>query len=476
MNFQMIRYILCNVLAAEGTFMLIPAIAGFCCGESQAWIYLVGAIVIGAVGLLGRLAKPKDNVFYLKDGCVATASAWILMGLIGALPMFVTGDIPNYLDALFESISGLTTTGASIVADVEKLSHATLMWRSTTHWIGGMGVLVFILAIVPLSGGSNINLMRAESPGPSVSKLVPKMKQTARILYLIYIALAVLMLTLLLLGGMSFFDAVNTALSTAGTGGFGLYNDSCASFSPYLQWVITIFMILFGINFNFYYFIVLKQFKRSFKMTEVRIFLIIVLLAVVLVYFQNRATIGVRDSAFTVASLVSSTGFATVDFDRWTNLSRTALVLLMFMGACAGSTGGGIKVSRFILLFKLFARELRFFVHPKSVESLKLDGEAIDTTTLRSTCVYIVAFAVIFMMSVLLLAIDGYDTTTNFTAVTATMNNIGPGLSLVGPTCNYSFFGPLSKVVLMFDMLAGRLELFPMLLLFSPTLWADSFH
>lgn len=480
MNRSIIRYILGQVLKLESAFLLLPCIVALIYHEFQGIYYLITIAIGLTVGILMTVRKPKNMVFYLKEGCVATALSWIVMSLLGCLPFWLSGEIPSFTDALFETISGFTTTGASILSDVEALSQCNLFWRSFTHWIGGMGVLVFMLAIIPMSGGSNINLMRAESPGPSVGKLVPKIRYSARILYYIYIGLTILEIIFLLLGRMPLFDSVCTALGTAGTGGFGIKNDSIGGYSVYLQWVVTIFMILFGVNFNAYYFCMFGEFKKAAAMEEVKAYLAIVGFAILgIVVCILDTTKGIFDAltqaAFQVAAIITTTGFSTADFNAWSSTAKTILVFLMFIGACAGSTGGGIKVSRFIAVFKTVRKELGSYIHPKSVKKIKMDGKPIEHDVVRSINVYFITFIVLFCMSLLLVSLEGYDMTTNFTAVTATINNIGPGLNMVGPTENFGFFGPLSKYVLMFDMLAGRLELFPLLILLHPSLWRQAF-
>lgn len=478
MNTYAIRYILGYVLKIEAILMLLPCITSLCYQEKEGLVYLVVAVVTFLTGALIGRKKPKEFLFYLKDGCVTTALSWILMSIFGSLPFIITGEIPHFIDALFETISGFTTTGASILNDVEALSHTSLIWRSFTHWIGGMGVLVFLLAIIPLSGGSNINLMRAESPGPSVGKLYPKVRNTARILYLIYIAMTLTQFFLLILGRMPVFDAICTSFGTAGTGGFGVKNDSLTSYSPYLQWVTAIFMMLFAINFNAYYFLTIKQIKKGLTLEEVRFFILLVLLAAIFItinilpMYPDIFT-AMRDSFFQVTSLVSSTGFSSANFDLWPHASKTVLILLMCMGACAGSTGGGIKVSRFLILLKTVLKEFNSYIHPKSVIKIKMDKKPIEHDVVRSTNVYFITFIIILSLSVFFISLEEKDLVTNFTAVLATLNNIGPGLSLVGPTANFSHFSIFSKIVLMFDMIAGRLELFPILILFHPALWKD---
>ena len=481
MNFSMIRYILGWVLKIEGIFMLLPCLTALIYKESQGYIYLAVAAVCVLLGQLMSFRKPQSTVFYLKEGCIATSLSWIFMSIFGALPFIFTGEIPSFTDALFETISGFTTTGASILNDVEALSRCSTLWRCFTHWIGGMGVLVFLLAVIPMSGGSHINLMRAESPGPSVGKIVPKIRQTARILYLIYIVLSILQLVLLLFGGMPFFEALNTTFATAGTGGFGIKNDSFASYSPYLQWVTAIFMLLFSFNFNFFYMLMLRKFKKAFTNEEIRWFLIIVVVSVGIITANICTTCdnffdALTDATFQVSSLISSTGFASTNFDLWPQICKTILVLAMFIGACAGSTGGGIKVSRFIILIKSVIRECYSYIHPKSIRKIQLDGREVEDETVRAVSVYIMTFLLIYALSLFCISFDGQSFTTNFTAVLATFNNIGPGLDAVGPTCNFGFFSDFSKYVLMFDMLAGRLELFPILILFHHGTWEGLFR
>ena len=476
MNTSIIRYILGHIIKLEGFFMLLPCVIAIIFNEKELFTYLAIAVLCILLGSLLTFKKAKDNVFYLKEGCICTSLSWILLSFFGALPFVLTGEIPHFTNAMFETVSGITTTGASILSDVESLSHTSLFWRSFTHWYGGMGVLVFLLAIVPLSGGSNMNLMRAESPGPSVGKLVPKMRYTARILYIIYFVLTVIELIALLIAKMPWFDALCISVGTAGTGGFGILNSSIGSYSIAVQWIVTIFMILFAINFNAYYLILFGQIKNAFKMEEVRVFLSVVLVAIAVITFDISNMYDylfeeITDSAFQVASIVSSTGFATTDFDLWPGLSKTILVLLMFMGACAGSTGGGIKVSRFVLAAKSIKKELHSYIHPKAVKQIVMDDKEVDYGTVRSVFIYFVTFVIIFVVSILIIALEEKDLVTNFTSVATTLNNIGPGLSMVGPTQNFGHFTLLSKWVFIFDMLAGRLELFPLLILFHPSIW-----
>ncbi|MBQ9947599.1 MAG: TrkH family potassium uptake protein [Oscillospiraceae bacterium] len=475
MNYKMITYILGWILIFEGLFMAVPVITAIIYGESALWYFLGTAVLCLALGWLLTFKKRKNTTLYSREGFVVVAMSWIVLSIFGALPMWLCGAIPSFVDALFETVSGFTTTGASILSDVEVLPKSVLMWRSFTHWVGGMGVLVFIMAFLPLSGGQNMHMMKAESPGPSVSKIVPRVRTTAFILYSIYFVLTLIEFILLLFGGMTIFEALNTAFATAGTGGFGFLNSSMGSFSSYIQIVITVFMLLFSVNFNSYFFILIGKFKEAFT-TEVRTFVLIVLAAVSVItlnimHMFESVGDAIRHSAFTVATVISTTGFSTVDFDLWPELSKAILVLLMFIGACAGSTGGGIKVSRIIILFKGMAKELNNVIHPRRVNKIKLDSHIVDHETVRSVNVYMVAYTLIFMTSILLISIDNHSFATNVTAVTATINNIGPGLEAVGPTCNFGFFSVPSKLVLIFDMLAGRLELFPMLVLFKPSTW-----
>ncbi|MBO4242531.1 MAG: TrkH family potassium uptake protein [Clostridiales bacterium] len=476
MNLSVIRYILCQVMKIEGAFMLLPCVVSLIYGDHEGlWFIAVAAFLLIA-GFLGTIKKPKSFTMYLKEGCVATSLSWIIMSLFGALPFWLSGAIPSLTDALFETVSGFTTTGASILNEIETLPKSILFWRSFTHWLGGMGVLVFLLAIIPMSGGSNINLMRAESPGPSVSKLAPKIKTTAKILYLIYLALTTLEVILLLFGHMSLFDSLTLSFGTAGTGGFGVRNDSFASYSPYVQWVVSIFMILFGFNFNFYYFCLLRQFSKAFSMEEVRNYLIIILAAVAVIFVNiinmyESAFSALTHSLFQVSSIISTTGFASTDFDTWPTICKLTLVFLMIVGACAGSTGGGVKVSRVTVLLKSVRKEFSSYIHPKIVRKISMDGRPVEHDVVRSINVYMVTFLSVLIGSVFLVSLDGYDLTTTFTAVLACLDNIGPGLEMVGPTCNYSIMSFFSKYILIFDMLAGRLELFPMLIIFHPRLY-----
>ncbi len=477
MNFPIVIYVISWVLKFEAAFLLLPALTGVICREyKDAAVYLGVAVLCYIVGCILGHKKPLRKELYTREGFVAVALSWIFMSLFGALPFVITGDIPNYIDALFETVSGFTTTGASILTDVEALSRTNLFWRSFTHWVGGMGVFVFMMAITPLMGGSSFSLMKAESPGPTVDKLVPKIKDSAKILYGIYIVLTLMEVVLLLLCKMPLFDALTTTFGTVGTGGFGIVNDSLAGYSPAIQIVVTVFMILSGINFTVYFCLLLRHFKQAFSIEEVRWYLGIILAAGAIItwdilsLYDNIGT-AIRHAFFQVGSIITSTGYASADFDTWPELSKNILVILMFIGACAGSTGGGIKVARVVILFKAIKKELYMMIHPRMVKKIRMDGHVISHETLRSTNVFISVYLVILLMSTLIISVDEFSFTTNFTAVLATLNNIGPGLDMVGPTMNFSIFSPISKCILIFDMLAGRLELFPILILFLPACW-----
>ncbi len=476
MNIRTIIYILGWVLNIEGLFMLLPYIVSLVYQESEGGAFLAIAIVCILIGLPLSYKKPKNTEIYAKEGFVTVAFSWILFSIFGCLPFVINGDIPNFTDALFETVSGFTTTGASILLNVEALSKCSLFWRSLTIWIGGMGVLVLLLAIKPLKGGSQIHILRAESPGPSVERLVPKIQNTAGVLYVIYIILTVLEFLFLIAGKMPVFDAITAAFATAGTGGFAIKADGYVSYSPYIQWVVGVFMMLFGINFGAYFLIYIRHFKQAFKYEEVRYYIFIILLAT-LIIFTNIYTpeMGVEETArhsfFQVSSIITTTGFASVDFNLWPSESKVILVLLMFIGACAGSTGGGIKVSRVAMLLKTVKKEIMIYVHPGSVKKIKMEGKVVNHEIIRSTNVFFITYVVIFVTSVFILAFDEHDLITNFTAVLATLNNIGPGLEQVGPMGNYASFTPLSKYVLIFNMLAGRLELYPMLMIFHFGMW-----
>ena len=475
MNYRMIKNVLGWILLFETMFMALPLITAAIYGEREFFTFIMAMLICAAVGGLMLIGKPKSKTLYSRDGVLVVALSWIVLSVFGALPFYMSGAIPSYLDALFETVSGFTTTGASILSSVEDLPKSLIMWRSFTHWVGGMGVLVFVMAFLPLGGAYNMNIMKAESPGPSVSKLVPRVRTTALILYTIYIGLTVLQFVCLLFAKMSVFDAVNTAFATAGTGGFGIKNDSMGSYSSAVQIIVTVFMLIFSINFNSYYLVLRGKLKDALN-GEVRMFLVIVVLAITTITLNVRElfdTLGdaLLHSSFAVASIISTTGFATVDFDLWFPFSKTIIVLLMFVGACAGSTGGGFKVSRIMLLFKGLKREMKKLLHPNKVELVTVDKRPVEHSTILAVGMYLVCYLMVFIFSSILLSLNSVSFTTNFTAVASCLNNIGPGLEAVGPTANFGFFSPFSKVVLIFDMLAGRLELFPILLLFAPATW-----
>lgn len=476
MNFRIIAYIVGWVCNFQAAFMLLPFFTALIYHEREFSSFLIAMAVCLIIGIPLTLKKPRNKVFYTKDGCVAVALSWVALCVFGAVPFVVSGYIPHPVDALFETVSGFTTTGSSILTDVEVLPHCVLIWRSFTHWIGGMGVLVFLLSLLPLTGGYHMNLMKAESPGPSVSKLVPKVQSTAKILYTIYLGMTLAQIVLLLIGKVPIFDTLCITFGTAGTGGFGIVNDSIGSYSTYCQVVTTIFMILFGVNFSAYYLILTKKFRQAFKYEEVRYYFGIIIASILIITFNTahlfrNVLVAFQQAAFQVGSIITTTGFSSTDFNQWPALSKTVLTLLMFVGACAGSTGGGIKVSRILILFKAAKKEFQLYLHPNAVKKIKMDRKIISHEILRSTNIYISVYLLIFAASVLLIAIDNFDLTTNFTAVAATLNNIGPGFEVVGPMGNFSSFSYLSKSVLIFDMLAGRLEIFPLLLLFFKDTW-----
>ena len=475
MNKSIVLKIIGWILIFEAAFMLLPCIVALIYQESSGYAFLITIGICLLIGIPLSRSKPKSNIFFAKEGFITVALGWIVLSIMGSLPFYISGEIPHYVDALFEVISGFTTTGSSILRDVEAMSYSMLFWRSFTHWIGGMGVLVFILAILPMAGGESVHILRAESPGPSVGKLVPRMRNSSMILYAIYIGMTFLQIVLLLLGRMPLFDALTITFGTAGTGGFAIKNTSIEPYSHYIQNVVTVFMFLYGVNFNIYFLILFKKIKVAIKSEELRWYSIIVGTAILLISFNTGGFKGffgaIHHSAFQVSSIITTTGFSTFDFNLWPTFSKTILIILMFIGACAGSTGGGLKVSRIVILFKTITKELSYMIHKRSVKVLKMDRKKIEHETIRSINVYFVTYMIILFMSFLLVTLDDFDFETSFTAVVATLNNIGPGLSLVGPMGNYADFSILSKFVMMFDMLAGRLEIFPMLLLFSPGTW-----
>ncbi len=474
MNYRIIGTFLGNVLRIEALLLLLPCLTGMLYGEKQAMVYLFTAALTYVLGRLLSLRKDTTSIYYAKEGFVSVGLAWILMSILGALPFVITREIPHFMDALFETISGFTTTGASILPAPEEMSYAANLWRCLTHWIGGMGIIVFMLAVFPSNGGYNMHLMKAESPGPQVGKLVPKIRETAQTLYRIYLVMTIAEIVILFLAGMPLYDSICTAFGSAGTGGYGIKNDSMASYSVLLQVIITVFILGFGVNFNAYYYLLrAKTRKEAFKIDEVRWYFVIVLASTLLIAFNVRSYFGsflssFQQAAFQVASIITTTGYATTNFDLWPTFSKAILVLLMFIGACAGSTGGGVKVSRVILVARMIKLEVLRFIRPNQVRNLRMDGKVVDTETLRSVSAFMLTFVAVFIISVMLVTLDNVDLVTAFTSVAATLNNIGPGLGAVGPACNYGGLSYFSKAVLMFDMLAGRLELFPILILLAP--------
>ncbi|MBO4506184.1 MAG: TrkH family potassium uptake protein [Lachnospiraceae bacterium] len=476
MNYGVIIYILGALMKAEAVFLMFPFVVGLIYREDTAWSFLITAAICLVLGIVMSLKKPKKGGLYLKEGYFVVALGWLVMSMLGAIPFVITGEIPKYIDALFETVSGYTTTGATILADVEVLSHATLFWRSFLHLLGGMGVFVFLSGLLPMLGGNSLNLMKGESTGPSVDKLVPRIKDTVRILYSVYLMMGLTEVLILLICGLDMFTSLVLTFGTIGTGGFGILNSSIGSYSPAVQWTIGIFMLLSGMNYSLYFLLLRRKFKQAFGMEEIRLYLSITFVACALIVLnlgRFYSTFGetVRQTFFQVSSLLTSTGYATTDFDLWPEFSKTILIVVMIIGACAGSTGGGIKMSRLLILFKAARKQNQIFIHPRAIKKIKMDNNVVDHDAVRATNAYISLFFAVLFISVLLVSLDEHDFMTNFTAVVATLNNMGPGFNKVGPTCNYSFFSVGSKIVLIFDMLAGRLELFPMILLITPRSW-----
>lgn len=482
MNSKMVRYILGKMLGVEALLLLLPAFVGVLYGEGREAIsFLIPAAILGCVFVIVGWKKPEKETIYGKEGMIIVASAWLLWSMFGALPFVISGCIPNYVDALFETVSGFTTTGSSILRNVEFLPKCMAFWRSFTHWIGGMGVLVFVMVLTTLDKKNSMQLMRAEVPGPEKDKLTPKTKSTARILYGIYLGMTLLEIVLLLLGGMNVFDSLIHSFGTAGTGGFSNYAASVGHFdSAYIDGVITVFMILFGVNFNLYFFLLLREFKPIWKNEELRAYLLIIAAATAVITINTIHIYGgplkaFRYAVFQVATIITTTGYATTDYNMWPMLSQCILVLLMIFGACASSTGGGIKVSRVLIIYKSIKKEIKQMIHPKSVNVVRVNNKKMNEDTLRNVYIYLMAYAGIVIVSILIVAIDNMDFATTFGSVMATINNIGPGLARVGPTGNFSDFSPLSKLVFCFDMLAGRLEIFPFLTLFTMFAWKRKF-
>lgn len=480
MNYGMIRYIVGKMLLIEGFLLFFPAFVSFLYGEMEGISFLLTAMLLLLVSFLGS-RKPENTAIYAKEGFLIVALAWVLWSVFGALPFLLSGCIPRFEDAFFEVVSGFTTTGSTILRDIEGLPKCMNFWRCLTHWVGGMGVLVFVMAVLPLSNKNSMFLMRAEIPGPTCDKLVPKARTTARILYTMYLGLSVAEVIFLLAGDMNLYQAVIHTFSTAGTGGFSDRNASVAAFnSAYIDGVITVFMLLFGINFNLYFLLLMKNVKGFFKNEELRNYLGIVAAAIVLITINIMNLYGgvlhaFRYAAFQVVSVITTTGFVTANFDLWPEFSKTILLMLMIVGACAGSTGGGMKVSRIMILGRTITKETRQILHPKSVNVVKLDGKRLTNEETHGVYVYTICYFVILCVSVLLVSVDNFDFTTNFTAVLTTLNNVGPGLAKVGPVENFSAFSCFSKIVLSFDMLIGRLEILPIMMLLAPVTWRKKF-
>ncbi len=466
-----------RVVLLEAALMLPGLITSIIYRESCVWSFAVAIVASLAVGTFLTVAfKPSSKVIFAKEGFVIVALCWLVLSAIGALPFYLSREIPSYIDAFFETVSGFTTTGASILTDVEGMSKGLLFWRSFTHWLGGMGVLVFVMAVVNNLSDRSIHILRAESPGPVVGKIVPKMKETTRILYIIYIVITLFDIIFLLIGGMPLFESLVHAFGTAGTGGFGVKADSFASYSPYIQWVTTIFMLIFGINFNIYYLLLVRKWKTAFKSGELWFYVGMVAVSVVVIcvnvypLFDSFGE-AIRHTAFQVATVVSTTGYATVDFNQWPSLSKTILLLLMFVGACAGSTAGGFKCARVVILIKKARRELKKLLHPRSVNAMRFEGKSVDNQVVSSVSSYLTVYIVIFCVTLIVISLDGFDTETNISAVAACFNNIGPAFGAAGPASNYAAFSPFSKIVLSVVMLFGRLEIYPILLTLTPSTW-----
>jgi len=482
MNYRVVFKLLGNVLKYELILLLIPLCISVYYGEGDAFSFFITIILMAPVSFLLCKIKAKKNDIYGKEGFLTVGLAWILISVVGAMPFIISKSIPSFIDAFFETVSGFTTTGASILKEVESLPKGILFWRSFTQWIGGMGFLIFILALIPSLGFNTIHLLKAESPGPTPGKIVPKIKETAEILYIIYFVLTLIQTILLKIAGLSWYDATLHAVGTAGTGGFSNMNSSVAAFTnPVVEWIITIFMLLFGVNFALYFQILKGNIRNVFKSEELRYYILIVCISIVFITINiikpNNGDIAesVRQSSFQVVSVITSTGYATVDFNLWPTISKMILILLMFIGAMAGSTGGGIKTVRILIMIKAIKREINKLLHPKRIKSVKIDGKVIEEETISGVFLFIGAYIIISLIAMFIVALDGFDIVTTSTSVIATISNIGPGLEKVSPTGNFSSFSSLSKIVLSFCMLAGRLEIYPMLIMFSPSIWRKSY-
>lgn len=465
------------ILRLEAGLMLIPMVVALLYDENTAMAFFAAIAIAFGLGLLLKLISGKrDHLIFAREGLVTVAVAWIILSAIGALPFYFSGEIPSYVDAFFETVSGFTTTGASILTDVEAMSYGLLFWRSFTHWIGGMGVIVLIMAIMPTTSGRSMHIMKAEMPGPIVGKLVPRVRDTAKILYLIYIVLTLVQIIFLWVGDMNLFESVVHSLGTAGTGGFGIKADSIGGYSAYSQWVITVFMLIFGINFNLYFLILIGRVRSVLKSEELRVYFLIVATAIAVIcanvyhLFGNFADT-LRNASFQVASIITTTGYATTDFDLWPGMSKMILLLLMFTGGCAGSTAGGLKLSRILMMFKTIGNNLRKMIHPRAVTTIRFEGKSVDEDTRRGIGEYIMLYLFLYAAFIFILSFEPFDFETNFSAVSACINNVGPGFAGVGPTCSFAGYSVFSKYMLSFAMLLGRLELYPVLLALMPSTW-----
>ena len=482
MNYRVVFKLLGNVLKYELILLLIPLCIAVYYGEGDAFSFFITIILMAPVSVLLCKIKAKKNDIYGKEGFLTVGLAWILISVVGSIPFIISKSIPSFIDAFFETVSGFTTTGASILKEVESLPKGILFWRSFTHWIGGMGFLIFILALIPSLGFNTIHLLKAESPGPMPGKIVPKIKETAKILYIIYFVLTLIQTILLKISGLSWYDATLHAIATAGTGGFSNMNSSIAAFSnPVVEWIITIFMLLFGVNFALYFQILKGNRRDVFESEELRYYILIVCISIIFITINiikpknGDIAESVRQSSFQVASVITTTGYATVDFNLWPTISKMILILLMFIGSMAGSTGGGVKTVRILIMTKAIKREINKLLHPKRIKSVKIDGKVIEEETISGVFLFIGAYIIISLIAMLIVALDGFDIVTTSTSVIATISNIGPGFEMVGPKGNFSSFSSLSKIVLSFCMLAGRLEIYPMLIMFSPSIWRKSY-
>lgn len=482
MNYKIVLKIIGNVLVYEALLLLLPFAIALTYSGEDANSFLITIAITLIVALVLRNIKIKDKSMYAKEGFLTVGLAWIAIAAFGALPFVISGSIPSYIDAFFETVSGFTTTGATILTEVESLPKGILFWRSLTHWIGGMGFLIFVLALVPTIGSNSIHLLKAESPGPNPGKIVPKIRETAKILYIIYLVLTIIQTILLILSGLSVYDSVIHALGTAGTGGFSNMNLSVGAFNnPAAEWIITIFMIIFGVNFSLYFQLIKGNIKGFFKNEELKYYLLIVLVSIVFIAINiidfNNGNIGlsIRQSSFQVASIISTTGYATTDFNLWPSLSKTIIMILMIVGAMAGSTAGGIKTIRLVIMMKAIRRGIDKILHPKRIQSVKVDGKVVDEETISGVLLFIGAYSVIYLIALFIVSFDGFDLVSNITAVLTAISNVGPGLEMVGPVGNFSAFSNLSKIVLSFCMLAGRLEIYPMLIMFSKSIWKRTY-